>query len=212
MVLVLGSGVLWSTIFADSTDGTFEYGVVKEWQGTIELDPYPVIRSNQQEFLLVAPFKHGAEDLVKKYVGSLVLVKGSLIYRAGVSMIELSEIWPDSASFGNSEPFMAREWDETVQTLSGEVVDGKCWLGVMNPGEGLLHSACARLCLLGDIPPLFVVGNEMYVLLDEAGLAFKSENGKTSNGPTTLKVTLSGHQNGKLQYAMIQTIEEGPND
>jgi hypothetical protein len=37
--------------------------------------------------------------------------------------------------------------------VSGEVVDTKCFLGVMVPGSGKTHRACAALCLRGDIPP-----------------------------------------------------------
>ena len=39
--------------------------------------------------------------------------------------------------------------------LVGEIVDGKCYLGVMNPGEGKVHRDCAVRCLSGGIPPLF---------------------------------------------------------
>jgi hypothetical protein len=41
-------------------------------------------------------------------------------------------------------------------TLRGEIVDAKCWLGVMKPGAGKSHRACASLCIRGGIPPLFV--------------------------------------------------------
>jgi hypothetical protein len=42
-------------------------------------------------------------------------------------------------------------------TMRGEIVDSKCFLGVMKPGPGKVHRACARLCLLGGIPPMFVI-------------------------------------------------------
>ena len=40
--------------------------------------------------------------------------------------------------------------------LAGEICDGKCLAGAMRPGRGLAHKACANLCLLGDVPPVFV--------------------------------------------------------
>ena len=43
--------------------------------------------------------------------------------------------------------------------LSGEIVDGKCFLGVMNPGSGKVHRDCAALCLSGGIPPLFATND-----------------------------------------------------
>ena len=40
--------------------------------------------------------------------------------------------------------------------LAGEICDGKCLAGAMQPGRGLAHKACANLCLIGGIPPVFV--------------------------------------------------------
>lgn len=42
-------------------------------------------------------------------------------------------------------------------TLSGEIVDSKCYLGVMNPGSGKVHRDCAVRCISGGIPPAFSV-------------------------------------------------------
>ena len=43
--------------------------------------------------------------------------------------------------------------------VEGEIVDSKCHLGVMKPGEGPTHRDCAVRCLLGRIPPMFVAHN-----------------------------------------------------
>jgi hypothetical protein len=40
-----------------------------------------------------------------------------------------------------------------TRTFRGEIVDSKCYLGVMKPGEGKTHRSCASLCLRGGIPP-----------------------------------------------------------
>ena len=45
-------------------------------------------------------------------------------------------------------------------TLVGEIVDAKCWLGVMKPGRGKPHRACAARCISGGIPPLLMVRKE----------------------------------------------------
>ena len=44
--------------------------------------------------------------------------------------------------------------------LTGEIVDSKCYLGVMNPGQGKVHRDCAARCLSGGIPPIFVTADE----------------------------------------------------
>src|SRR5712691_8273684 len=43
------------------------------------------------------------------------------------------------------------------QTLIGEIVDSKCYLGVMNPGQLTTHRACAIRCISGGIPPVLLV-------------------------------------------------------
>ncbi len=46
-------------------------------------------------------------------------------------------------------------------------MDSKCYLGVMNPGQGKVHRDCAARCLSGGIPPIFVStsGHEQFLLV-----------------------------------------------
>jgi hypothetical protein len=52
---------------------------------------------------------------------------------------------------------------------TGEIVDSKCFFGVMNPGNGKVHRDCAARCISGGIPPAFLVrdsrGHTVTVLL-----------------------------------------------
>ena len=43
------------------------------------------------------------------------------------------------------------------QLLRGEIVDSKCWFGVMKPAQGKAHKDCAIRCISGGAPPAFVV-------------------------------------------------------
>ena len=58
------------------------------------------------------------------------------------------------------------------QTLVGEIVDSKCFLGVMNPGQLTPHRACAIRCISGGVPPVLLVrqkdGPAIYLLLVSA--------------------------------------------
>ncbi len=50
----------------------------------------------------------------------------------------------------------------------------------MRPGVGLAHKACANLCIIGGIPPVFVtttplMGSEFFLLADENGEPLSSE-------------------------------------
>jgi hypothetical protein len=58
-------------------------------------------------------------------------------------------------------------------TLIGEIVDSKCYLGVMNPGQGKVHRDCAARCISGGIPPIFITtsGHEQLLLVGLDGRA-----------------------------------------
>jgi hypothetical protein len=43
--------------------------------------------------------------------------------------------------------------------LVGEIVDRKCYLGNMNPGNGKVHRDCAVRCLSGGILPVFATND-----------------------------------------------------
>lgn len=47
-----------------------------------------------------------------------------------------------------------------ADTLVGEIVDTKCYLGAMKPGRGKPHRDCASLCIRGGIPAALLVRTE----------------------------------------------------
>src|SRR5438876_208315 len=147
--------------FANSA---FEYGEVRSFEGTLVAHPYPTLlvarpsQTNQQEgysqYLLVAPGKHGADDLVTGLAGKRVRLQGQLIYRDGKTMVEIT---PGSiAAVESRPPIQVASRDLGAVTVTGEIVDSKCYLGVMNPGSGKVHRDCAARCLSGGTPPLLV--------------------------------------------------------
>ena len=71
-------------------------------------------------------------------------------------------------------PRHARRW--ASWRLTGEICDGKCALGVMRPGTGLAHKACANVCVAGGVPPVLVTtapvaGTQFLLIGDPAGHA-----------------------------------------
>jgi hypothetical protein len=168
--------------FANSS---FEYGNVRSFEGTIVAGPYPVLlvarpgdvgnRAQYSEYLLVAPGKHGADELVAGFDGRQVRLQGQLIYREGATMVE---VVPGTLSAMKS----SSSGTETIRNLgpvivTGEIVDSKCYLGVMNPGQGKVHRDCAARCLSGGIPPLFVTtdGREQFLLVGLDGIALQHD-------------------------------------
>lgn len=49
---------------------------------------------------------------------------------------------------------------ESYATYVGEIVDTKCYLGVMKPGRGKPHRDCASLCIRGGVPAALLVRTE----------------------------------------------------
>ncbi len=164
--------------FANSA---FEYGELRAFEGVVEAQPFPTLlvarpgETGQQDkysrYLMVAPGKHGADSLVAAADGKQVRLKGQLIYRDGGTMVE---IVPGSIAVEDTAPAVQQTTrDLGSVTLSGEIVDSKCYLGVMNPGQGKVHRDCAARCLSGGIPPIFITtdGRQQLLLVGRDGRA-----------------------------------------
>ena len=141
----------------------FEWGKIKDFSGVFRSNPYPHLLvsapdGSQSSYYLVKPFKFGIDPMVaRKFDGKLVNLKGTLIYRGDQRMIEAIE---DSIQATNSvNPVRSNGSAIRLgrQTLVGEIVDSKCYFGVMNPGNGKVHRDCAVRCISGGIPPSFLV-------------------------------------------------------
>ncbi len=142
--------------------GQFEFGVVREFRGVLESAPHPLLRVQRpgdgvSSYLLVAPGKHGADELVRDFDGRGVTLRGSLVHAGERTMIEIE---PGSLALADVTVAAPSALELGRRTLRGEIVDSKCHLGVMTPGERRTHRACAQLCIRGGIPPLFWVEDD----------------------------------------------------
>ena len=105
------------------------------------------------------------------FAGKSVTLKGTLIYRGNQTMIE---VLPSSIQMTNMVALtgLPQAMPLGKQTLVGEIVDSKCFLGVMNPGQLVPHRACAIRCISGGVPPVLLVrqkdGQAIYLLLVSA--------------------------------------------
>jgi hypothetical protein len=170
LVLLAGPGLAASQRLIGTA--FFEWGNVKEFSGVLRVDPYPhlillVEGTNRSAAPLVAPFKFGVKRAdVAAFDGRVVKLRGTRIHRDGRLMIELQP-----GSITDTPGFLAPpiEADRSAeasaipsvslgrQTFLGEIVDSKCWMGVMNPGVLTPHRACAVRCISGGIPPMLLV-------------------------------------------------------
>lgn len=156
---------------------TFEFLNYRTFEGVLQEHPYPMLRVLQpneegalptySHFYLVNEGKFGAQEATHALNGQNVRLEGALIYRDDQIMIELK---PGTVEVvGADTQSSLPEKSLGSFTLTGEIVDSKCYLGVMNPGDHKTHRSCAVRCISGGIPPLFVVkdgeGQVSYLLL-----------------------------------------------
>jgi hypothetical protein len=150
---------------------TFEFQQYRDFRGTLLAEPYPAlaVRGQEPPWLLVGPGKHGVGDL-RQWSGREVALKGERIYRTrGAAQEHMIELVPGSLTAGGEGVPVRGHEDLGEVQLTGEIVDSKCYFGVMSPGAGKVHRDCAVRCISGGIPPAFLVrdssGNTVTLLL-----------------------------------------------
>jgi hypothetical protein len=134
--------------------GEFEYQQFKPLAGRLLMEPYPVLVTSGKAIPLVAPGKHGASPLFAGMNRQMLSLSGARIHRDEEEMLE---VLPDSIRPAAGDVEVPSSELLGSYTLEGEIVDSKCFLGVMNPGSGRVHRECAKRCISGGVPPLFVV-------------------------------------------------------
>ena len=142
---------------------SFDFGHYTRYEGVLEEWPYPMLVTSTSRFLLVSERKHGFEP--GNLNGQQVRLRGALIRRRDDQMLEVES---GSAEKIAAEHSHEKPIDLGPIQLTGEIVDSKCYLGVMNPGSGKVHRDCAVRCISGGAPPAFLArdsSGEVRVLL-----------------------------------------------
>ncbi len=180
-------------------NSTFEYGTYTELTGTLYTTPYPLLKVSQgsdlngnpiyKSLLLVNFGKKGVKEIVDQLqnkIGNLeeyeITLRGTLIYYDGKTSLEFTD-GPDSIikyEKSNVKTLPRQTTALGTQKFTGEIVDPKCYLGVMKPAWGKAHRSCARRCISGGIPPVLIVTNEQgesnYLLItDKTGSPLHGE-------------------------------------
>lgn len=186
--LVVGGVALASLLISRESafaPAVFEYGEYREWTGTLLEAPYPRLlvdrpgaaaegASAHSSFLLGTFGKRGAGAIVGGLDGRRVSLAGALAYSDAAATLEIE---PGSLmDLGAGRVDAALEEDLGVHQLVGEILDSKCYSGVMKPGRGKPHRSCAVRCISGGIPPLFIAENSdgesvIFLLQDARGAA-----------------------------------------
>jgi hypothetical protein len=213
----------------------FEFGKITELTGVLYEQPVPNLviqvgtditgKKLYQSVLLVGFGKFGANEIVQHFqsktkqslVKSLITIKGTLIYSDGKTLLELTE---EEASFVKAEPLKEEEQpvfvDELMKkeiTVTGEIIDAKCYFGVMNPGYGKPHMSCAIRCISGGIPPVLWTkmddgSTDYYIVLGKDGEMINEKLLPYVADIACIKGKVSNYLDWKIIYTDIEAKEE----
>lgn len=139
----------------DPGDAVWASGEQAAWTGVLTNDPFPVLFGDDGEaYLLVELGKRGAQSRPQLAgAPARAEVRGWRLEREGRHIIELAPEADAVRTIGGPGEPPARE-DLGPVVVRGEILDGKCYLGAMKPGDGKGHRSCAILCLRGGLPPM----------------------------------------------------------
>lgn len=194
--------------------GHYESETEKTFEGTLYEQPVPRLRLDSSEgknvdHILVGIGKFGPGLVIAGADGHRVRFSGSLIVREPFRMIEMNR--PDSFVILDKDSPPAPQ--PAVSPLgegmfTGELVDTKCWSGVMRPATGKVHRGCAIRCLSGGVPPGLLVrdgsGDGMVLLL--AGVADKRLDYDIQLAGTFIDVRGTLELNGSTPVLRVASI------
>ncbi|MCB2096385.1 MAG: hypothetical protein KDE05_02025 [Parvularculaceae bacterium] len=178
-----GLGWLVAKNLSDPGAGKWDTTATHVIEGALSAKPYPMIRVadpsapfGMRTVLVVAQGKcTSGLDLAAKE-GIPVKASGALIERNGRQMLEVPfslDKWLEPV-FIDMPGVVADPPEERLGrfALAGRIMDSKCFFGVMRPGRGKTHKACAALCIRGGVPPSFWArdgkGRESVLLMTDA--------------------------------------------
>lgn len=192
--IIIVLGVLLALSQKQFGTGNFEFGTLTEVKGIYFKEPVPNIKVVNgkdiwgNEIYVTVPLigfgKHGPDGLIAdmekekniSFEGKEITLKGTLLYNDGKLLMQIDA--NDKPLIAVSENKMNTTFDAPKEIgmldVKGEIVDPKCFFGVMKPGEGKPHKDCAIRCILGGISPVFKVTNEegkqnYYLVVGEHG-------------------------------------------
>lgn len=139
----------------DPGGGVWENAASRSWTGTMIDRPYPLLVGDDGVvYLLVEVGKRGPRAGLAGFDGRRVTVSGWELHRDGRRMIELEPGDGAVRALGEGAAIVPTVVLGAEGEFAGEILDAKCYLGAMKPGDGKAHKACATLCVGGGIPPM----------------------------------------------------------
>lgn len=186
IALATGGAIILALQQRKFSTSAFEFGQLTAVKGFYHQFPVPSLKVMDAETYITIPLvgygKSGADGVMlalekeknMQLENRLITLKGTLLYSDGKALLQVDK---------NDEPLLTIDSakDTRPQTkelgqvqLTGEILDPKCYFGVMKPGHGKPHRDCAIRCIAGGISPVFWVQDQQgatdyYLILDEQG-------------------------------------------
>lgn len=180
--VIVGGALIFSFSQKPFKNSTFELATATSITGVFHENPYPMLRVQIAEntfknVVLLGfgkssanPFLEKIQEEVPDLNGKKLSIEGNLIYYNGKTLIQITDE-EKVTLIDNSQTVLPLKKEISSMTFQGEIIDPKCYFGVMKPGKGKIHRSCAVRCISGGIPPVFATtdGNNVskYFLLTD---------------------------------------------
>jgi len=171
ILIIIVSALLFSFSQKPFKNASFELLSETKIIGTFHENPYPMLRveiskNTFKNILLLGfgkssanPFLEKLQAEVKDLNGKQLSIEGNLIYYNGKTLIQITDD-EKVILIGASKTAIPQKEVVSKMTLQGEIIDPKCYFGVMKPGKGKIHRSCAVRCISGGIPPVLATTDE----------------------------------------------------
>ena len=168
-------------------NSTFELSSNTKITGTYHENPYPMLRveiakNTFKNILLLGfgkssanPFLEKLQREVKDLNNKKLSIEGNLIYYNGKTLLQITDD-EKVILVDHTRQYLPNKKMISEMTLQGEIIDPKCYFGVMKPGFGKIHRSCAIRCISGGIPPVLATSDknnmtEYFLITDLSGNA-----------------------------------------
>ncbi len=163
LLLFVGFFTKWERGFIDSY---FEYGQLTELKGVLVTEPVAGLVTEVDGVRKTVPLvgfgKFGALPVLENFQSRIegdissysVVVRGTQFSYQDKLWMELTEGDASIVSFERTSPIVRETATIGMMDFAGEIVDPKCFFGVMNPSTKAVHRSCAIRCISGGVPPV----------------------------------------------------------
>jgi hypothetical protein len=213
-IMVLGLGALVAMVSSSQPDpGKAVWrSEIESFTGTLLTAPWPMVVTSDsggttgRVVLLVEEGKHGAQARAAALANRVVTVKGLVLTRDHRVILELVP-GPDAITAVDgvsAVPPSTENLNQTV-TLTGEIIDSKCYHGAMKPGQGKTHKACATVCIGNGIPAMFLASDgEVYLFAPTEGDGLDEDSLSKIGEPVEIRASVS-----RLADTRVLTVAPG---